>query len=66
MKFRLETVLDKNTGMYYGEMYYPENATEPYVRSKAVFTSAEAAVQHTLDTFKKMFPDQPVAIREGL
>lgn len=59
-KFRTESVLDKNTGKYYIELYYPDNASEPMVATDVIYPSHEVAEQETLRLIKEALPDQPV------
>jgi hypothetical protein len=41
--FRIETNLDSATGLYFAELYYPDSATEPLVRTTPRFPSIEVA-----------------------
>ena len=59
-KFRAESVLDKNTGNYYIELYYPDDSSEPIVTTEAIYPSHEIAEQETLRLIQEALPDQPV------
>jgi len=59
-KFRLETVLDPASGLFYAEVYYPEDAATPFTKSEPRFTTHEQAAQHGVDTLKKAFPNKPI------
>ncbi|MBF0097487.1 MAG: hypothetical protein HQM04_17785 [Magnetococcales bacterium] len=41
--FRAEIVFDNMKGKYYVEMFYPENATRPFVTSDSIYESEEEA-----------------------
>jgi hypothetical protein len=57
---RVETILDTASGLYRVEVYYPDNATVPFVSTAPTFRSFDEAEQHAIDTFKRTFPDKPV------
>lgn len=59
-RFRAETVFDGKSGKYFVELYYPENATEPLVRTRPIYPSHEVAEQETIRTMKEALPTQPV------
>jgi len=59
-KFRAESVLDNDTGKYYIELYYPDNAPEPIVTTDAIYPSHEIAEQETLRLIQEALPEQPV------
>jgi hypothetical protein len=59
-RFRAETVLDPNSGKYYVELYYPDNATEPLVTTDPIYPSHEVAEQETLRLMQEALPTQPV------
>ena len=59
-KFRAETVLDTNSGKYYIELYYPDDAAEPMVTTDAIYPSHEVAEQETIRLIQEALPDQPV------
>lgn len=48
--FRLEADYDEGSGLYRVEVYYPAEATKPFIRSSSRFASTEAAFQgHGVD-----------------
>jgi hypothetical protein len=59
-KFRAESVLDKNTGKYYIELYYPDDSSEPLVTTEAIYSSHEIAEQETIRMIQEALPNQPV------
>ena len=59
-RFRLETVLDEKTGLYSAEVFYPDDAISPFIRTKPRFISHEAAAQEAVEMFKTKFPDKSV------
>ena len=62
--FRLETAHDKDTGLYYAELFYPESAMTPFVTTAPRFPSPEAAVDEAIAHFKAVFPGKPVSGKE--
>lgn len=56
---RLEAVLDPDTTLYAVEVYYPAEATEPYVRSRARFATEAEAFSFAKEMFGAAL-EQPV------
>jgi hypothetical protein len=59
-KFRLETVFDSTLGLFAAELYYPDDATEPFVKTSPMFRTHEAAATHVIKAMKEALPDQPI------
>jgi len=51
-QFRVETVVDSNTGKIYAELYYPENETKPLAQTKPIYSSHEEAEKDIIKMFK--------------
>jgi hypothetical protein len=62
--FRVETVLDPKSRLYRAEVYYPDDAPQPFVSTLPSFQSHEEAAQHSVDTFKRVFPNEPISTKE--
>jgi len=45
---RVEAVRDSKSGRYYVEIYYPHDATAPYVTTEPRYETAAAAEQDTI------------------
>jgi len=58
-KFRVETVLDKNTGLYFVEVYQ-EGQDEPLVVGNPIYFSHEHAMADSIEIFKQSMPNQPI------
>ncbi|EIZ0309921.1 hypothetical protein N7836_004250 [Vibrio vulnificus] len=54
-RFRVETILDTNTGLIYAECYYPEDAAEPIASTSPIYQSHEQAEKDVIDMFKNAF-----------
>lgn len=63
--FRVETALDIPSGLYYAEVFFPNDAIAPFVRTRPRFPSHEVAMQVVMDMFKSHFPDHPVTPSGG-
>ena len=59
--FRVESVLDRSSGLYYVEVFYPDTATEPIVSSEPIYPSHEAAEADSLKTFCEAFKGKPIS-----
>jgi hypothetical protein len=63
--FRCESVLDRATGLYYVQVYYPDTATTPLVTGNPIYPSLEAAEADAVKIFTESFKDQPIkAVRK--
>jgi hypothetical protein len=51
-QFRVEFVLDQETGKYLAELYHPDRARELVARTEALYPSQEAAVLGVVQLFK--------------
>jgi hypothetical protein len=51
-QFRVEFVLDQETGKYLAELYHPDRASELIARTEALYPSQEAAVLGVVQLFK--------------
>lgn len=63
-QFRVEFVLDQETGKYLAELYHPERENELIARTEALYPSQEAAVLGVVQLFKNAvlaFPKKPPA-----
>jgi len=58
--FRVESVLDPQSGLYFVEVYYPDSASTPFVISKPIYQSHDQAAEDALRIFREGFPDQPL------
>ncbi len=58
--FRVETVFDAKTGLYFVEVYYPDSSANPFVVSKPIYQSHEQAAEDAIRIFRKGLPDQPL------
>lgn len=63
-KFRIESVLDPKTGLYFVEVYQEEKKT-PLVVGKPIYMSHEHAMAESIEIFKKGLPDQPITEWRG-
>jgi hypothetical protein len=59
--FRLEAVLDDETGLYSLEAYYPAEAIQPFTRTRPRFRSEREAFEFAKEKFSEAFPDKPPA-----
>lgn len=51
-QFRVEFVLDQETGKYLAELYHPDRENELVARTEALYPSQEAAVLGVVQLFK--------------
>jgi hypothetical protein len=61
-QFRVEFVLDQETGKYLAELYHPARQSELIARTEALYPSQEAAVLGVVQLFKNAvltFPKKP-------
>jgi hypothetical protein len=58
-QFREETVLDKDSGLYFVEVFQ-EGDTTPLVVGNPIYSSHEHAIADSVEIFKKALPDQPI------
>ncbi len=58
--FKVETVLDHASSLYYNELYYPAESKEPRTRTKPLYASIEQAQAEAKRITEAAFPDQPV------
>jgi hypothetical protein len=56
--FRFEAVLDTNSNLYSLEIYYPAEATTPFVRTRARFRTEMEAFDHAKETMAEALPDK--------
>lgn len=59
-QFRVEFIVDEASGMYFAELYHPENENEVVVRTEALYPTQAAAVLGVVQIFKDavlQFPD---------
>ena len=52
-QFRAETNLDPATGLYYVEVYYPDNAATPIATTQPTYSSISEAEQDILSVFRR-------------
>ena len=57
--FRVESVLDPKSGLYFVEVYYPDSSATPFVMSKPIYQSHDQAAEDALRIFREGLPDQP-------
>ncbi|TWB61683.1 hypothetical protein FBZ98_1011028 [Rhizobium sp. ERR 922] len=62
--FRIETVFDDKTGLYFAEVYSPGDAKEPFEKTKPIYASHESAEREVLEMFRKTFKGQPMKVRK--
>jgi hypothetical protein len=48
-QFRAETIFDQKTGLYYVEVYYPDNATKPLATTDPIYPTPELAEEDVLE-----------------
>ena len=53
--FRLETVRDSRTGLYFSELYYPNDAEKPFASSQPIYGSHEDAMSDSVRMLKVVF-----------
>jgi hypothetical protein len=60
--FRLEADYDEASGLYYAEVFYPPDSTEPRMRTKAIFLSKEHALEEAMRLLEREFgqPARPL------
>lgn len=58
-QFRLESVLDHKTGLYFVEVYQ-EGASTPLVVGNPIYRSHEHAMADAIEIFKSAIPEQPI------
>lgn len=66
-QFRVEFVLDQETGKYLAELYHPDRQNELVARTEALYPSQEAAVLGVVQLFKNAvltFPKKPKKARK--
>ena len=56
-RFRIQTNLDKESGNYSVELYYPQDSTEPALTTPPIYPSHEIAEQETLRIIKEVFAE---------
>lgn len=59
-KFRAETVDDLATGKVFFEVYFPEDAAEPFIRTTPVYGSHEEAAAAVMEKMRREFPSHPI------
>ncbi len=59
-QFRVETVLDNNTNLYFIEVYQ-EGSAEPLTVGQPIYSSHEHAMADAVEIFKTAMPDQPIS-----
>lgn len=59
--FRVETVFDPNTKLYFAELYYPSDAKRPLAATQPVYPSHEEAIQDSVNMMKSAFPTKPIS-----
>lgn len=57
--FRVGTVFETNTGLYFIEVYYLEDSTKPFVISKPIYRSHDQAAEDAFRIFREGLSDQP-------
>ena len=62
--FGVETVRDKKTGMFFAELYYPDDAIEPIAKTQPVYSSHEQAIVDSVNMMKAAFPEHPITVKE--
>ncbi len=63
-QFRVEFVLDEQTGRYLAELYHPDRARELIARTEALYPSQEAAVLGVVQLFKNAVLSFPKTTRK--
>ena len=53
--FRIETAFDPKIGLFYAELYYPDDATVPQARTGSIYPSQVAAEQDALKMVVDVF-----------
>lgn len=61
-RFRVESVLDPQTGLYFNELYYPHDSEVPMTTSPPIYHSFESAELGVVEILKKAMPEQPISI----
>lgn len=52
--FRIEIPFDVKSGLFYAELYYPDNATVPFVTSAPRYLSQDQAQADIIESFRRM------------
>jgi hypothetical protein len=60
-QFRAETIFDQKTGLYYVEVYYPDNATKPLATTDPIYPTPELAEEDVLEMMRTAF-QQPAKV----
>lgn len=55
--FRVDAVMDKTSGLWFAEVFYPADALEPLVRSRAWFASEAIAHEFAKESLAKILGD---------
>lgn len=64
-QFRVEFVLDQETGKYLAELYHPDRQSELVARTEALYPSQEAAVLGVVQLFKNAVLTFPQKARKS-
>lgn len=59
--FRVETEPDESSGLYRALIFYPAESSTPRIRTKARFTSQEAAIKEVMELMEQGL-DKPVKV----
>lgn len=54
VEYRIETVMDLESGLIYAELYYPVDAPEPVSQTEPLYSSHEQAEREVLRRFEKV------------
>lgn len=57
--FRIESVFDINTGLYFVEVYQGDDK-DPLFVGKPIYATHEHASADSIEIFKRAMPDQPI------
>ncbi len=58
-QFRVESVLDNDTGLYYVEIYQ-ETKDKPFAVGKPIYSCHEHAMADSVEILKTALPNQPI------
>ncbi len=62
-KIRVEAVYVNSLGLFYAEVYYPEDETIPLIKSASVFRSTEEIAALMVKALEEEDPDKTIDIR---
>ena len=61
-RFRVESVRDVASGLYYNELFYPDDSVIPVASTRPIYRTLEDAERGAVELLKKALPEQPITV----